>query len=110
MKSRTYAIILSCFMLINTGAVNVSAAERNDVGTRYEQSSREYAARLKTIDGLKYSFDENGTSKGLYTGWARAVHKYNYYRNGKRCAGWQTIDGNNTTFITRAAMLWAMCR
>ena len=52
MKSRTYAIILSCFMLINTGAVNVSAAERNDVGTRYEQSSREYAARLKTIDGL----------------------------------------------------------
>lgn len=98
MKSRTYAIILSCLMLINAAAVNVSAAERNDVGTRYEQSSREYAARLKTIDGLKYSFDENGTSKGLYTGWARAVHKYNYYRNGKRCAGWQTIDGNKYYF------------
>lgn len=98
MKSRTYAIILSCFMLINTGAVNVSAAERNEDHTNYEVSSEKFAARLKTIDGLKYSFDENGTSKGLYTGWARAVHKYNYYRNGKRCAGWQTIDGNKYYF------------
>ena len=98
MKPRKTALFLSCLMLISTAAANVSAAERNEDHTNYEVSSEKFAARLKTIDGLKYSFDENGTSKGLYTGWARAVHKYNYYRNGKRCAGWQTIDGNKYYF------------
>lgn len=85
-------------MLISTAAANVSAAERNEDHTNYEVSSEKYAARLKTIDGLKYSFDENGTPKGLYTGWARSGDKRNYYRKGKRCAGWQTIDGRKYYF------------
>lgn len=98
MKPRKTALFLSCLMLISTAAANVSAAERNEDHTNYEVSSEKFAARLKTIDGLKYSFDENGTPKGLYTGWARSGDKRNYYRNGKRCAGWQTIGGRKYYF------------
>ena len=98
MKPRKTALFLSCLMLISTAAANVSATERNEDHTNYEVSSEKFAARLKTIDGLKYSFDENGTPKGLYTGWARSGDKRNYYRNGKRCAGWQTIGGRKYYF------------
>ena len=73
MKLRKTALFLSCLMLISTAAANVSAAVRNEGHTNYEVSSEKFAARLKTIDGLKYSFDENGTPKGLYTGWALSL-------------------------------------
>ena len=66
----------------------------NENKTQYELSDGSYAVGLRTIGGIKYYFDENGTLIGTYTGWTRNLSTgiKNYYRNGKRCAGWRTIN------------------
>lgn len=52
----------------------------------------------RTINGIKYRFNENGICIGTYTGWTKKEHtdgrkEYRYYKNGIVCTGKWRIKG-----------------
>lgn len=100
MKKIHCLLFLTCALAAGMLSAPVAAEGWNEAATRYELSDGSYAEGLKTIDGIKYLFDENGDLIGRYTGWTRfsSSEKRNYYRDGRRCAGWHTINGKKYYF------------
>lgn len=75
-----------------------------DDGKQYEYENGKYAVGATLIGGVMYDFDENCILRGLYTGWNEVADHMgdvtkNYYIGGKRCAGWQTVDGERYYFF-----------
>mgnify|MGYP002626287276 CR=1 FL=1 len=50
------------------------------------------------INGILYSFDEDGTYRGRYSGWAKVSGKYRYYLRGKKLVGRYRIGGKLYSF------------
>lgn len=87
-------------LMIGTPPLTIYAEGWRDNGTRYEKADGNYAKGLVSVNGIKYLFDDDGILLGEYTGWTRntVTGVKNYYRNGKRRAGWTTIDGKSYYF------------
>ncbi|MDE6593167.1 MAG: hypothetical protein K2K57_08920 [Oscillospiraceae bacterium] len=96
-KALCIILALSVFQAMPQRAGAVGWQEE---GTRYEMSDGSYAKGLVTIDGIKYLFDNEGVLTGAYTGWTKnnTTGARNYYRDGKRQAGWRIIGGKRYYF------------
>ena len=63
------------------------------VGDRYYMDGV-YVTGIQLVDGVYYSFDENGKSNGAYTGLVYTEEGCRYAIAGKSVTGWQFVDGS----------------
>lgn len=95
------SVLLALTLGVSATCISAEAAGWTDDNMRYELSDGSFAVGLQSVDGIKYYFDEGGKLTGTYTGWTKNLSTgvRNYYNNGKRCAGWRTINGQKYYFF-----------
>lgn len=95
---KALSVLLAVFAFC-AASVTVYATGWQENG-QYELADGSYAKGLVSIGGIKYLFDNDGILAGEYTGWTKntSTGARNYYKNGKRQAGWRNINGNRYYF------------